>query len=128
MKILVVSENDNCCGPMAACFLNDFDTNVEAFSAGICPSESLLDNVVEVMKECFADLSRYKPMKYKQHMLADADYVVSIGDLSLEFNVTHCPLPSGSYDTNSIGCLRELRDYIKNEMFVVFRDIRKSGL
>ena len=73
MKILVITENDDCCGPMAARFLNDFNEKVEVVSAGIYPVEEVRQNVVELMRECFCDLSKYKPVQFQPSMLEGTD-------------------------------------------------------
>ena len=56
MKVLVVTETDSCCGPMAASFLNDYSTSMEAVSVGENPSQSIDPLLVKAMRECLIDL------------------------------------------------------------------------
>ena len=70
MKILVVSETDACCGPMAAAFLRDYSTSNEVVSAGRNPLETIDPMAVTVMKECLIDLSGYR--EFKDSALKDA--------------------------------------------------------
>ena len=126
MKILVITENDNCCGPIAVRFLNDFNEKVEACSAGVCPDEKVRHDVVELMHECFCDMSEYKPVLFLPSMLEEADYVIIIGELY--FDAQSCKslrleLPPQLAGAKTIGEMRALRDYIKNEAFVILKKL-----
>ena len=61
MKILVLSERDDCCGPMAAAFLRDYSEKLEVVSAGRHPADKLPGLVVEAMRECLIDMEGYEP-------------------------------------------------------------------
>ena len=108
MRILVLSETDDCCGPMAAAFLRDYSTRFEVVSAGRNPTQAIEPSVVTVMKECLVDLSGQKPNAAESLNVADFDVVYNCPDL---------PAPK------TIAELRELRDFIKNEAYLFFRKL-----
>ena len=108
MKILVVSETDACCGPMAAAFLRDYSTSNEVISAGRNPLETIDPMVVRVMKECLIDLSGYRPRKVSDFALSDSDVVYDCPEMSCD---------------DTIDAYREMRDFIKNEAYLFFRGI-----
>ena len=107
MRVLVVTQTDACCGPMAAAFLNDYSTSMEAISVGRNPSKCVEPMVVVVMKECMVDLEGYVPKGMEGIDSRDFDAV---------YECTDIPCPS------SIEAVRELRDRIKNESFLFFKD------
>ena len=108
MKILVVTETDACCGPMAAAFLRDYSPLLEVVSAGKNPLESVDPMGVTVMKECLIDLSGYVPRDMKTLDMSDFDAVYE------------CPERSC---VNTLDAYRELRDGIKNEAYLFFRGL-----
>ena len=106
MRVLVVTETDSCCGPMAAAFLCDYSSSIEAVSAGYYPSEAIEPMVVTVMKECLVDLSGHRP----KHVLEFGEHGFDV--------VYECPdLPAPF----TIEAFRELRDFIKNEAYLFFK-------
>ena len=108
MKILVITETDACCGPMAAAFLRDYSPSLEVVSAGRRPLESIDPMAVTVMKECLIDLSDYQPKNA-------SDFDPSTFDAVYE-----CPEQSCQ---NSMDAYRKLRDSIKNEAYLFFRNM-----
>jgi len=108
MKVLVVTETDACCGPMAAAFLRDYSPLMEVVSAGRNPLQSVEPLVVTVMHECLIDLEGYLPrdLKTVDRLAFDAVY---------ECPDSPCP-------TDMEAC-RVLRDFIKNEAFLFFRGL-----
>ena len=108
MKILVVTETDACCGPMAAAFLRDYSPLLEVVSAGKNPLESIDPMVVTVMKECLIDLSGDVPRDMKTLDVSDFDAVYD------------CPERSC---VKTLDAYRELRDGIKNEAYLFFRGL-----
>ena len=106
MRILVLTETDACCGPMAAAFLRDYSISNEVVSAGHNPIDSIDPLVVIVMKECLIDLSTYVP---KNARLVD----VSEFDVVYQCPERLCP--------KAIDAYRGLRDFIKNEAYLFFR-------
>ena len=107
MKILVLSEHDDCCGPMAAAFLADYSSKNEVVSAGRNPASGLPKLLVAVMRECLIDLDGYQPQDVSKLDLNDFDLVYECPDLP-------CP--------NEVQTCRELRDFIKNESFLYYRN------
>ena len=128
MKILVITENDDCCGPMAARFLNDFSDKVEALSAGVSPAAEMEQYVVELMRECFCDLSDYRPVRFHSSMLKGTDCVIIIGQF--DFDALPCrtirlELPQNLSEASSIEEMRALCDHVKNESFVILKSLQK---
>ena len=108
MKILVITETDACCGPMAAAFLRDYSISNEVVSVGRNPLESVDPMLVAVMKECLIDLSGYVPRDVKTL------------DMSVFDKVYECPdLPA----PKTIEEFRQLRDFVKNEAYLFFRKL-----
>ena len=107
MKILVLTENDACCGPMAAAFLRDYAPSNEVVSAGRNPSETIDPMMVTVMKESLVDLSGYVPRDAKTILASDFDAVYECPEMSCE---------------NTVDAYRALRDFIKNEAYLFFRN------
>ena len=106
MKILVLTEHDDCCGPMAAAFLRDYSSKLEVVSAGRHPSHALPPLVVVAMRECLIDLDGYVPCDVSSVNIKDFDSVYECPDL---------PCPS------DLQACRDLRDWIKNESFLFYR-------
>ena len=111
MKILVITEHDDCCGPMAAAFLRDYSERVEVVSAGRHPSQALPKILVAVMRECLIDLAGYVPQDL-------ATVNVSAFDAVYECPDEPCP--------DDVQACRDLRDFIKNESFLFYRVLRSS--
>ena len=106
MKILVLTEHDDCCGPMAAAFLRDYSSKLEVVSAGRHPAQALPKMVVAVMRECLIDLDGYVPRNVDSLDVNEFDAVYECSDL---------PCPDG------VQASRDLRDRIKNEAFLFYR-------
>lgn len=106
MRILVLTENDACCGPMAAAFLNDYSILIKAISAGRNPVQKIDPLVVSVMKECLIDLNNYEPKNAKGILSTDFDAVYECPDLPCPETIEECRL---------------LRDFIKNEAFLFYK-------
>jgi protein-tyrosine-phosphatase len=108
MKILVITETDALCGPMAAAFLRDYSPLLEVVSAGRNSLESIDPMVVAVMKECLIDLSGYVPRNMKTLDISDFDAVYDCPEMTC---------------ANNIEAYREMRDGIKNEAYLFFRGL-----
>ncbi len=106
MRILVITETDACCGPMAAAFLNDFSTRIEAVSVGRNPSRTVVPLMVEAMHECLIDMADYVPQN-----IAD----VNVMAFDAVYDCPELPVPT------SMDEFRDLRDFIKNEAYRFFR-------
>ena len=108
MKILVITETDASCGPMAAAFLRDYSPSLEVASVGRNPLETIDPTTVTVMKECLIDLSGSRPRNVSGFNLSTFDVVYECPDLSCG---------------NSIDAYRVMRDFIKNEAYLFFRGL-----
>ena len=113
MRILVLSEHDDCVGPMAAAFLGDFSSRMEVVSAGRAPAERICPLMALAMKECLIDLSGYQPRPISESDLKSFDIVYEIEEREIP---------------DSLDGFRVLRDKVKNETFIYFRDHLKSYL
>ena len=111
MRILVLTETDACCGPMAAAFLHDYSTSIEVVSAGRNPAETIEPLMITAMKECMVDLLGYQPKNVTEFDFSAFDAVYECPDL---------PVPT------TLEEFRELRDFIKNEAYLFFLSIRQS--
>ena len=111
VKIIVLTETDSCCGPMAAAFLRDYSTSNEVVSAGRHPSGIMDPMAVEVMKECLIDLSGCRPKNVTDFDLSDFDAVYECSDM---------PAPT------TMAEFRTLRGRIKNEAYLFFRKLYRS--
>ncbi len=107
-NILILTETDACCGPMAAAFLRDYSPSNVVVSAGRIPAESVDPMAVTVMKECLIDLEGYVPQSIETVDLNDYDVVYE------------CPEPTCQ---NTIEAYREMRDFIKNEAYLFGRKL-----
>ena len=111
VKIIVLTETDACCGPMAAAFLRDYSPSLEVISAGRLPLGSMDPMAVEVMKECLIALSGYRPKSVTDFDLSAFDAVYECPDM---------PAPTTMEE------FRSLRDHIKNEAYLFFRKLYRS--
>ena len=107
MKILVLTETDACCGPMAAAFLRDYSPALEVVSAGRNPLQSIDSMVIVAMRECLIDLSGYVPRDVKTLDVSDFDAVYECPEMAC---------------ANTLDAYREMRDFIKNEAYLFFRN------
>jgi hypothetical protein len=106
MKVLVITETDSCCGPMAAAFLNDFSESMEAVSMGRCPAQAVDALTVKAMRESLVDLSAYVPQGADTFELSSFDAVYECPDF---------PAPTTMEEA------RRIRDHIKNEAYLFLR-------
>ena len=113
MKILVLTEHDECCGPIAAAFLRDYSEKLEVVSAGHHPDAMFSPMMIEAMRECLIDMEGYLPMD-----VASLD--LSVYDALYECPDYPCP--------RVMDACRELRDYIKNEAFLFFRSLTPNEI
>ena len=109
MKVLVLSETDANCGPMAAAFLNDYSPKLETVSAGRNPLQSFEPMMVTAMKECLIDLSDYVPKAVSELDMTTFDHVFECPDLPCPTTMEEC---------------RVLRDHIKNEAYLFFKQLQ----
>ena len=112
MKILVLTEHDDCCGPMVAAFLPDYSEKLEVVSVGRHPAERLPILIVEAMRECLIDMEGYQPKAWSS---------VDPGAFDVIYECPDAPCP------DTLDACRELRDHIKNEAFLFYRSLTPTG-
>ena len=108
MKILVLTETDACCGPMAAAFLRDYSPALKVVSAGRNPIQSVDLLMVEAMHECLIDLDHYVPVDVKTIDVSTFDVVYECPEIE---------------SPRTVEAYRIKRDFIKNEAFVFFESL-----
>ena len=113
MRILVVTQYDDAVGLMVAAFLRDYSTRLEAVSVGKKSAQTLHPLLVESMKECLIDLEGYVPKR-----LSDVDG--KLFDLVVEW--PEMPL------SDDLDSFRRIRDRVKNESFLYYRDVIRQSL
>ena len=111
MRILVVTQYDDAVGPMVAAFLRDYSTHLEVVSVGKNPAQNLHPLVLEAMKECLVDLEGYAPKDVSEVDEKQFDLIVELPET---------PLPS------DLDAFRVVRDNIKNESFLYYRDVLRK--
>ena len=112
MKILVLTEHDDGCGPMAAAFLRDYSPKIEAVSAGRVPGTEYPALLVTAMRECLIDLEGYVPQGCVALEETSFDEVYECPDLP-------CP--------ETLEACRDLRDFVKNASYRFFRRLLPSA-
>lgn len=108
MKILVLTDTDACCGPMAAAFLRDYSMSNEVVSAGRNPIQSVDLLMVEAMHECLIDLDHYVPVDVKTIDVSTFDVVYECPEIE---------------SPRAVEAYRIKRDFIKNEAFTFFKSL-----
>ena len=111
MRVLIVTEHDDALGPMAAAFLRDYSMHLEVVSVGRNPMQNLHPLVVVAMKECLVNLEGYVPKGISEIDEKQFDMVKEWPEMTL---------PS------DLEAFREVRDRIKNESFLFYRDVIRS--
>lgn len=123
MKILVLTRHDECCGPMAAAFLRDYSQKLEVVSAGMNPAENIRPLAVAAMKECLVDLSVTKPNALESCDLSAYDFIILIGakEECRRIDAAKTIFINPEIEATDMDSMRLLRDWIKNEVFIVYK-------
>lgn len=108
MRILVITQHDDGVGPMVAAFLRDYSTHLEVVSVGKFPSQSLHPLVVVAMKECLVDMEGYVPRRISEVDEKQFDLVVEWPESTLP---------------DDLDAFRVVRDKVKNDSFLYYRDV-----
>lgn len=111
MRVLVITDTDACCGPMAAAFLRDYSPVLDVVSVGRNPLETIDSKVVVMMKECLIDLTGYVPRDITMVDVAEFDLVYECPDRLMPETDGEC---------------RNLRDFIKNEAYLFYKKNRSK--
>ena len=123
MKILVLTLHDDCCGPMAAAFLRDYSQKLEVVSVGVNPAETIHPLVITAMEECLVDLSGKKPKAFGNYDLSTFDYILIIGvpEDFPQIDTAKMVFINPEIVAVDMDSMRLLRDWIKNEVFIVYK-------
>ena len=78
MKILILCTGNSCRSQMAHGFLQSFDKDIQVFSAGKHPAESINPLAVEVMAEAGIDISGHIPTDVAVYLDDTWDYVITV--------------------------------------------------
>jgi arsenate reductase len=123
---------------MAHGFLKSFDPDLEVFSAGIKPESVVNRFAIQVMNESFIDISHHSPHHVNEYMHDDFDFLLTVCDNAK----TKCPVFQGNIrnsmhkgfedpadatgsDQEIMEVYRQIRDEIKNEMFIFYKQLTK---
>ena len=126
--ILILCTGNSCRSQMAEGFLKSFDPELDVYSAGTKPSDSIHPRAVQVMQEVGIDISRGHPKNVDQFLNRTFDYVITVCDNARET----CPVFLGGVkerlhigfedpaqvtgtDEQVLEIFRKVRDEIKHE-------------
>ena len=140
MRVLILCTGNSCRSQMAEGFLKSFDPTLEVFSAGTRPEQKVNPYAVRAMKEALIDISGNKPAHVDQYVHTAFDFVITVCDHAKEV----CPLFTGQVgqrlhigfedpaaatgtDEEKMPVYRRIRDQIKNEFFLFYKNQIKSG-
>lgn len=121
-RILILCTGNSCRSQMAEGFLKSFDKNLEVFSAGTFPAQSVNPNAIEVMREVGIDISRHKPENVEQYLTRQFDFVITVCGNAKET----CPLFIGEVKENLHIGFEDPADATGTEegILAVFRKVR----
>jgi arsenate reductase len=136
MKILIICTGNSCRSQMAHGFLKSFDPDLEVYSAGIIPESVVNPFAIKVMNESFIDISHHIPHHVKEYIHFDFDFLITVCDNAKE----KCPVFEGNIkksihigfddpadakgsDQEILNVYRQIRDEIKNEMYIFFKQL-----
>jgi len=122
IRILILCTGNSCRSQMAEGFLKSFDNNLEVYSAGTEPSDSVHPKAVEVMNEVGIDLSKNYPKNAEQFLDTPFNYVITVCDNASET----CPIFSGKVDNNLHIGFDDPADATgtEDEIISIFRRVR----
>lgn len=129
-KILILCTGNSCRSQMAEGFLKSFDKELEVYSAGTKPAESVNPKAIQVMKEVGIDISNNYSKDVEQFINQSFDYVITVCDNAKET----CPVfignvgkqlhigfedPADATGTEEeiLSIFRKVRDEIKKEFY-----------
>jgi len=78
MKILILCTGNSCRSQMGQAFMQSYNKNLEVYSAGTEPSNSVHPLAIQVMEELGFDLSNYKPKSVNQYLNINFDYLITV--------------------------------------------------
>ncbi len=78
MKILILCTGNSCRSQMAHGFIQAFNTDFDAHSAGTKPAPQVNPKAVEVMSEVGIDISTHYPKNVDIYLNEEWDYVITV--------------------------------------------------
>ncbi|MEJ2048527.1 MAG: arsenate reductase ArsC [Calditrichota bacterium] len=135
MKILILCTGNSCRSQMAEGFLKSFDPELDVYSAGTKPSDSIHPRAVQVMREVGIDISRGNPKDVNRFLNQSFDYVVTVCDNARET----CPVFPGEVkrqlhigfedpaqatgtEEQVLELFRKVRDEIKRDFYKFYQE------
>ena len=112
MKVLVLTNSDDCAGPMAAAFLRDYGQDLNVVSAGHHAASCLHPLVVPAMKECLVNLENTSTNPFENLDVSAFDFVYEPSEVDVP---------------DDMDTFRIFRDRVKNESFLFYRDVLRKA-
>jgi arsenate reductase len=129
-RILILCTGNSCRSQMAQGFFKSFDTDLEVYSAGTKPAESINPKAVAVMSEIGIDISSRKPENVDRYLMQPFDYVITVCDNAKETcpvfmgKVKHQlhigfedPADAKGTEEEVLKVFRKVRDEIRKEFY-----------
>lgn len=126
---------------MAEGFLRSFDKELEIYSAGTKPEQSINTFAVEVMKELGIDISKQYPKNVGKFLQENFDYVITVCDSAKEScpvfpgNVKHRlhigfedPAAAKGSKDYILTVYRKIRDSIKEHFGRFYSELKKTDV
>lgn len=122
MKVLILCTGNSCRSQMAHGFLQSFSTDIDVFSAGTKPAESINPLAVKVMEEVGIDISEHIPHGVEEYIIKPWDYVITVCGGANE----NCPVFVGNVEHRLHIGFDDPSDAIGSDEFVMaeFRRVR----
>ncbi|MBT8387811.1 MAG: arsenate reductase ArsC, partial [Ignavibacteria bacterium] len=130
---------NTCRSQMAEGFLKSFDDELEVFSAGVKPEESVNPNAVRVMQEIGVDISSGKPQDVNEFINDSFDYVITVcdnvketcpvfmGDVKEQLHIGfEDPADATGTEEEILSVFRKVRDEIKRDFYQIYNDKIKN--
>jgi arsenate reductase len=141
MRILILCTGNSCRSQMAEGFLKSFDPDLEVFSAGTLPSDSVHPNAIRAMKESGIDIGSNVPESVDKYLGKSFDFVITVCGGAKEScpaftgNVKHRlhigfddPAEASGSDDEVMAVFRRVRDEIKRDFHRFYiEQIKESG-
>jgi arsenate reductase len=139
MKILILCTGNSCRSQMAEGLLKSFDPDLEVFSAGTHPSDTVHPKAVKVMKEIGIDLSVNYPKKVDAFLEDTFDYVITVcgnakencpvflGEVKQRLHIGfEDPAEAVGSEEEILEVFRTIRDEIRKRMYIFYTENVKN--
>lgn len=124
MRVLILCTGNSCRSQMVEGYLKSFDKNLEVYSAGTKPADSVNPFAVRVMKEIGIDISNGVPENVDKYINQSFDYVVTVCDNAKET----CPVFMGNVKHRLHIRFDDPADAVgsEEEIMMVYRRVRNE--